>query len=241
MPALITYGAPTLLAKPGGATPRFRRGAANIGAHEIAHQWFGNLVSPMWWDDLWLNEAFATWFAEKIVDQWRPDYERGAARVHERAEAMKEDALGTARRIREPIVVHGDIRAAFDSITYEKGATVIGMFEGWIGEQTFRRGVQRYLRARPRRQRDDAGFPRRLVRRQPPSGRIRVLDVPRSERDPAGGRNARLRESEQAVDHARATTPLTRRGAPQARAALADPDVRALPVGRDFEAGVHIA
>ncbi len=65
---LITYGAPTLLATPRATSPRFRRGAANIGAHEIAHQWFGNLVSPAWWDDLWLNEAFATWFAEKIVD-----------------------------------------------------------------------------------------------------------------------------------------------------------------------------
>ncbi len=85
---LITYGAPTLLAKPGATSPRFRHGAANIGAHEIAHQWFGNLVSPMWWDDLWLNEAFATWFAEKIVDRWQPEYERGTARVHERADAM---------------------------------------------------------------------------------------------------------------------------------------------------------
>jgi len=145
---LITYSAPTLLAKSGAASPRFRHGGANIGAHEIAHQWFGNLVSPMWWDDLWLNEAFATWFAEKIVDQWQPDYERGTARVHERAEAMMEDALGSARRIREPIVVHGDISAAFDSITYQKGATVIGMFEGWIGEQALRRGVQQFLRAR---------------------------------------------------------------------------------------------
>jgi alanyl aminopeptidase len=129
---LITYGSPTLLAKPGADSPRFRRIAANIGAHEIAHQWFGNLVSPMWWDDLWLNEAFASWFAEKIVDRWQPDYERGTIRVHERAEAMMEDALPSARRIREPIVVHGDIRAAFDTITYQKGATVIEMFEAWI-------------------------------------------------------------------------------------------------------------
>jgi alanyl aminopeptidase len=144
---LVTYGAPTLLAKPGATSPRFRRGAANIGAHEIAHQWFGNLVTPMWWDDLWLNEAFANWFAEKIVDRWRPDYERGTNRVHERAQAIHEDALVSARRIREPIVVEADIRAAFDSITYQKGATVIAMFERWIGPQTFRRGVRNYLRA----------------------------------------------------------------------------------------------
>ena len=144
---LVTYGAPTLLAKPGSASPRFRRGAANVGAHEIAHQWFGNLVTPMWWDDIWLNEAFANWFAEKIVDRWRPDYERGTNRVHERAQAIHEDGLVSARRIREPIVVEGDVRAAFDSITYQKGATVIAMFERWIGPHTFRRGVRRYLRA----------------------------------------------------------------------------------------------
>ena len=144
---LITYGALSLLAPPGAASPRFRRGTANLGAHEIAHHWFGNLVTPMWWDDLWLNEAFATWFAEKIVDRWRPDYERGTRRVHQRAEAINEDALVSARRVREPIAVEGDIRAAFDSITYQKGATVIAMFERWIGEQPFRSGVRSYLRS----------------------------------------------------------------------------------------------
>ena len=145
---LITYGMPTLLAKRGDVSARFRHQAANLGAHEIAHQWFGNLVSPAWWDDLWLNESFATWFAEKIVDRWQPSYERGAARVHDRADAIAEDALASARRIREPIVAHGDIRNAFDSITYQKGATVVGMFENWIGERPFQRGVQAFLKSR---------------------------------------------------------------------------------------------
>ena len=146
--AMITYGASILLARPGEATARFRRNASNIGAHEIAHQWFGNLVTPAWWDDIWLNEAFATWIAERAVDRWRPDYHRGAARVEERATAIDLDVLASARRIREPVVSHGDIRNAFDSITYEKGATVIGMFETWIGEEPFRTGVQRYLTSR---------------------------------------------------------------------------------------------
>ena len=145
---LITYGAPALLAKPGTATPRFRRSAANIGAHEIAHQWFGNLVTPAWWDDLWLNEAFATWIAEKMVHQWRPDYDRGAARIAERAVAINADALTSARQIREPVNSRGDIFSAFDPITYQKGATVIGMFEGWMGEEPFRRGVRTYLETR---------------------------------------------------------------------------------------------
>jgi alanyl aminopeptidase len=146
---LITYGATGLLAKRGAATARFRRGAANIGAHEMAHHWFGNLVTLAWWDDIWLNEAFATWIAEKTVNQWRPDYDRGAARVEERAQAIDADALVSARRIREPVNSRGDIFNAFDYITYQKGATVIGMFEGWIGEEKFRRGVHAYLESRP--------------------------------------------------------------------------------------------
>jgi len=141
---MITYGAPILL-QPGTATPAFRHTLASIAAHEIAHQWFGNLVTPVWWDDIWLNEAFATWFAEKTVDAWQPGYERGAQRVHARGDAIEEDRLASARRIREPIRARGDIFNAFDSITYEKGATVIGMFEGWVGEEPFRRGVRDYL------------------------------------------------------------------------------------------------
>ena len=141
---MITYGAPILL-QPGSATPAFRHTLANIAAHEIAHQWFGNLVTPAWWDDIWLNEAFATWLAEKTVDTWQPGYERGAQRVHARAHAIEQDRLASARRIREPIRARGDIFNAFDSITYQKGATVIGMFEGWVGEEPFRRGVRDYL------------------------------------------------------------------------------------------------
>ncbi|TMH62471.1 MAG: M1 family peptidase, partial [Betaproteobacteria bacterium] len=86
--------------------------------------------------------------AAKIVDEWRPDYERGAARSAERAEAIAEDMLDSARRIREPIVTRGDIFNAFDSITYQKGATVLDMFEGWIGEEQFRLGVRQYLKER---------------------------------------------------------------------------------------------
>jgi alanyl aminopeptidase len=145
---LITYGVAALLAKPGDDTPRFRRGVANVGTHEMAHQWFGNLVTTAWWDDIWLNEAFATWMAEKIVDKWRPDWERGTARIDERAQAIDADTLGSARRIREPVNSRGDIFRAFDAITYQKGATVIGMFEGWLGEEPFRRGVRRYLESR---------------------------------------------------------------------------------------------
>ena len=145
---LITYGASNLIARPDAVTPQFRRRVAVVGAHEMAHQWFGNLVTTAWWDDIWLNEAFATWFSEKMIDRWRPDYQRGAARVRSRAEAIEEDILESARRIRQPIESRGDIRNAFDTITYQKGATVIGMFEAWLGEEPFRRGVRDYLESR---------------------------------------------------------------------------------------------
>ena len=141
---LITYGASILVA-PGSATAAFRHALANVGAHETAHQWFGDLVTMAWWDDVWLNEAFATWFAEKTVEAWRPGYEHGAGRVRARANAIEADSLASARRIRQPIATRGDIFNAFDAITYQKGATVIGMFEGWLGQDAFRRGVQGYL------------------------------------------------------------------------------------------------
>ena len=145
---------------PATTTPRFRRVSASVGAHEISHQWFGDLVTTAWWDDIWLNEAFATWIAEKIVDRWRPDYNHGAGRIEERAQAIDADMLASARRIREPVNSRGDIFNAFDYITYQKGATVIGMFEGWLGEETFRRGVRDYVEARSDGSATATGLPR---------------------------------------------------------------------------------
>jgi alanyl aminopeptidase len=141
---LVTYGAPILLAPPSAPAP-FSHGLANVVAHEMAHQWFGDLVTMRDWDDLWLNEAFASWLAEKMVDTWEPGYEHGTAGAHERANAIEADSLAGARRIREPIETRGDILDAFDAITYAKGATVIGMFEGWLGKEPFRKGVRTFL------------------------------------------------------------------------------------------------
>jgi alanyl aminopeptidase len=124
---------------------------SNLGviAHEFAHQWFGNLVTMGFWDDLWLNEAFATWMAARSVHRLRPDFD-GAFDLRETSTwAMGEDSLVSARRIREPIKNRGDIENAFDGITYSKGAAVIAMFEEWIDRQkgagTFMSGVTRYL------------------------------------------------------------------------------------------------
>ncbi|MFW6052018.1 MAG: M1 family metallopeptidase [Myxococcota bacterium] len=124
-----------------------KRAFANVMAHELAHQWFGNLVTMPWWDDLWLNEAFATWLAPRVVAEVHPEHQPLLGLLEDVQHAMRADSLATARRIREPIDTSHDIRNAFDAITYEKGAAVLWMFEHWLGEATFRRGLQQYLRA----------------------------------------------------------------------------------------------
>jgi len=116
-------------------------------AHEAAHQWFGDLVTMKWWDDLWLNEAFATWMEEKVLRAFEPTWVPDETWVQRRNNALDADGLATARMIHEPIVEAGDIQSAFDGITYQKGATVIRMVERWIGADKFQQGVQAYLRA----------------------------------------------------------------------------------------------
>jgi aminopeptidase N len=117
-------------------------------AHEIAHQWFGDLVTPVWWTDIWLNEAFADWMAAKIVDQWRPDLGTLPGRTLRALGTMELDSQRAGRPIREPIEDSARIMSAFDAITYQKGAGVLAMIESYIGEDKFQLGVQRHLAAR---------------------------------------------------------------------------------------------
>jgi cytosol alanyl aminopeptidase len=145
-PGLITFGTGLILAKPDQRNIRQERGYLSVGAHEIGHIWFGDLVTMAWWDDLWLNEAFATWISAKIVDEWHPEWDGQVQRVQGRSGVMGQDALVSARRIRQPIESMHDIHNAFDGITYTKGAAIITMFEGWAGAQKFRAGVRSYLR-----------------------------------------------------------------------------------------------
>ena len=144
-PGLLTYASNLILARPQDETPRFRQAYARVAAHEIAHLWFGDLVTHAWWDDLWLNESFATWMSDKIIDRFQSGWDIRAKGVLDRNWAMKNDALASARRIRQPITDNGDIFNAFDPITYAKGGAVLGMFERWLGEERFRRVLQRYL------------------------------------------------------------------------------------------------
>ena len=143
---LITYGESTLLEKPEEDSINRQRGCAIVVAHEMAHQWFGDLVTTAWWDDIWLNEAFATWMENKITGEWKPEWHMDVTAVNDRLGAMREDSLVSARKIRQPIESNDDIANAFDGITYQKGAAVIQMFETWIGRDKFRKGVQLYLK-----------------------------------------------------------------------------------------------
>ncbi len=145
-PGLVTCNTRLLLSKPEEDSLNRQRHFAQIQVHELAHQWFGDLVTLAWWDDLWLNEAFATWMTPRIVETWRPAWDAPVERVNSRSEALDADSLLSARRIRQPIDSPDDILNAFDGITYGKGAAVLTMTEEWLGREVFRRGLQRYLR-----------------------------------------------------------------------------------------------
>jgi len=145
-PGLVTFNSELLLSKEDEDSPRRQRGFANTQVHELGHQWFGNLVTLAWWDDLWLNEAFASWIVPRIVEGWQPKWDAPVQRLQYRSWSLDSDGLVTARRVRQPIENAGDIRTAFDDITYGKGSAVLAMTEEWLGRDVFRRGIQRYLR-----------------------------------------------------------------------------------------------
>jgi alanyl aminopeptidase len=144
-PGLVTYASSLMLARPGERNIRFERGYLSVAAHELGHIWFGDLVTTGWWDDVWLNEAFASWISSKIVNAWHPEWSGEVGSVQGRNAVMEGDALSSARRIRQPIESSHDIANAFDGITYDKGEAVIAMFEAYLGPERFQAGVRRYL------------------------------------------------------------------------------------------------
>lgn len=139
---MVTYREDILLLNEATAQRRNRERMLNVIAHELAHQWFGNLVTMEWWDDLWLNEAFATWMANKVVHDLYPDFESNLV-AYQNA-AMGEDGKATARAIRKPIRTDSDIMDGL-GLNYTKGAAVLTMLERWIGADTFRQGIRSYM------------------------------------------------------------------------------------------------
>jgi len=161
-PGLITYSSKIMLGKPGQETLSLQRSYTSTAAHEIAHQWFGNLVTMHWWDDLWLNESFASWMGDKITAQLRPDWRWELNAQHARQEAMAGDRLPSARRVHQPVHTNEDLGTAFDEITYSKGQSVLAMFESWLGEARMQAGVRRYVERHARGSATGAQFVRSI-------------------------------------------------------------------------------
>jgi len=122
-----------------------KRAYNGVHSHELAHQWFGNLVTPVWWEDIWLNEAFATWMGNKGTSTAYPDgnYDRNTLRSA--LGAMNIDTLSTTRQIRQPLERSENVMDQFDGITYRKGGGVLSMFESYVGEEKFRDGVRLHM------------------------------------------------------------------------------------------------
>ena len=146
--------------------------------------WYGDLVTMAWWDDLWLNEAFATWMAYRVVDDWKPEWRMWQGFEHDRAGALALDgAREHALRSTRPCAASAQATENFDLITYEKGAAVVRMIEHYLGADVFRDGVRRYMRAPSRGQR---GRGRSLARARRGVGqRRRARRAARGSRSPA--------------------------------------------------------
>ena len=145
-PGMVTYGQTLILSKPETDSINRQREYSIVAAHELAHQWFGDLVTTAWWDDIWLNEAFATWMEKKYIADWEPAWKTRVGDVNDKLGAEDQDSLISARKVRQPIESNNDINNAFDGITYQKGGAVIGMFENWMGPAAFQKGVQSYMK-----------------------------------------------------------------------------------------------
>jgi aminopeptidase N len=142
--AAIFYRETLLLAAP-DASVGARKAIATVLAHEIAHQWFGDLVTMQWWDDIWLNEGFANWMMSKPLKEWRPDWNVELDEVGDNHAAMNLDALRATRPIRSKASTPAEISELFDPIAYEKGAAVLRMLEAWVGPQHFQKAVNAYI------------------------------------------------------------------------------------------------
>jgi aminopeptidase N len=141
----VVYNEPTLLYDPKKSPERVKKFTFNINAHEIAHQWFGNLVTMAWWDNLWLNEGFASWMAAKATHHFHPEWRPYLEGMAEREYVMNLDARKTTHPIQTPIETEEQAAAAFDAITYMKGQAFLRMLEAYLGEDAFRKGIRAYM------------------------------------------------------------------------------------------------
>ena len=142
----ITFRETILLYDPKTSSTRTKQFIAEVISHEIAHQWFGNLVTMKWWNDLWLNESFATFMATKFVDQFYPEWDLWNQFVDDAMNtAMGLDSLKTTHPIDVKVNSPAEIREIFDAISYDKGGCILRMLESYVGEPNFRKGLKKYL------------------------------------------------------------------------------------------------
>jgi aminopeptidase N len=144
---LITFREQALIVDPANTSLFLKQYVANVVAHELTHQWFGNLVTMKWWNDLWLNESFASWMSYLAVDALFPEWQVWTQFiVDEQAPAFKSDALEHTHPISVTINHPDEIRTIFDAISYEKGASVLNMLQNYLGADDFRDGLRAYLK-----------------------------------------------------------------------------------------------
>jgi aminopeptidase N len=141
----ITYRETALLVDPKTASIDAKKGVATDVAHEMAHQWFGDMVTMQWWNNLWLNEGFATWMESKAVNAWKPNWNISQDDALAMDGVLNYDAGKVTRAIRAKADTPGEINEMFDGITYQKGGAVLGMTENYETPEVFRRGVHKYL------------------------------------------------------------------------------------------------
>jgi aminopeptidase N len=136
-----------MLLDPAISTQADKQAVFGVAAHEIAHQWFGDLVTMRWWDDLWLNEGFASWMASRTTQRLHPEWSADLAAVGSRERAMDRDGIATTHPIVQKIETVEQTAQAFDAISYSKGQAVLHMLEGYVGDDAWREGVRRYMKA----------------------------------------------------------------------------------------------
>jgi aminopeptidase N len=153
----ITYYESKLLFDPKSSSAETKQDIYEVLAHEMAHQWFGDLVTMAWWDNLWLNEGFASWMGSKCTAHFNPQWEVWLRREFPRdptrragiakEAAMEGDARSTTHPIQQPVATEAEANSAFDDITYKKGQSFLRMLESFLGEDVFRDGIRRYMAA----------------------------------------------------------------------------------------------
>jgi aminopeptidase N len=143
----IVFYESLLLFDPAKSSEETKEAIFQVTAHEMAHQWFGDLVTMAWWDNLWLNEGFASWMGTKCSDHFNPQWQIWLRANAAKQRAMATDALSATHPIQQPVKTESEADSAFDEITYQKGQSFLRMLESYLGEDDFRAGIRAYIEA----------------------------------------------------------------------------------------------